>query len=312
MMEKFELPQFAGESCCPNIGEVLSSVITYIDRQQQSGSRELPLTGVSTGFPEIDRLTLGLQAGELVVIAGRPGSGRYALALKVVEHIAGTLGQPVVFHSLTNTAEEVGLRLLSSTSGVDSYRMRTGQLDESEWQKISTGLATMHSAPLAIESNPRGDFESCIERTRQHTKHFGRPPGLIVVDDFHAFRFAAPPPTLDEARQVALCSLRQLAGELAAPLLILSQLDARIDRRPDLNPCLIDLPRSGCIEAKADTILLLSRDYEFEDDQTKGTPRRYGIRIHEAKSRFDYWGQCRITLSEDALPTSLFWGACSA
>jgi len=309
MMENFELPQLAGERCRPNIGEVLSSVITHIDRQHQSGSSELPLMGVSTGFPEIDRLTLGLQVGELIVIAGRPGSGRYALALKIVEHIAGTLGQPVVFHSLTNTPEEVGLRLLSSTSGVDSYRMRTGQLNESDWQNISTGLATLHSAPLAIESNPRGDFESCIERTRQHAKHFGRPPGLIVVDDFQAFRFAGIHPTLDEARQVALCSLRQLAGELAAPLLILSQLDARIDRRPDLNPCLIDLPRSGSIEAKADTILLLNRDYEFEYAQPEGAPRRYEIRIHQAKSRFDYSRQCSITLSDDALPTSLCWGS---
>lgn len=309
MMENFELPQLASEYCHADIGEVLSSVVSQIDRQQQSGSSELPLTGVSTGFPEIDRLTLGLQVGELVVIAGRPGCGRYVLALKIVEHIAGGLGRPVVFHSLTNTAEEVGLRLLSSASGVDSYRMRTGQLDDSEWQKISTGLATLHSAPLAIESNPRGDFESCSERTRQHAKHFGRPPGLIVVDDFQAFRFAGKHPSLDEARQVALCSLRQLAGELAAPLLILSQLDARIDHRPELKPCLIDLPRSGCIEAKADTILLLSRDYEFEDDQTKGTPRRYGIRIHQAKSRFDYSWQCSIALSDDALPTSLCWGS---
>lgn len=111
-MENFELPQLTGESCKPNIAEILSAIVTQIDHQQQSGSSELPLTGVSTGFPEIDALTLGLQAGELILLAGRPGRDAMPWHLKFVEHIAGTLGLPVVFHSLTNPLKEVGLRLL--------------------------------------------------------------------------------------------------------------------------------------------------------------------------------------------------------
>lgn len=309
-MENFELPQLAGESCRPNIAEILSSVVTKIDHQQQSGSSELPLTGVSTGFTEIDHLTLGLQPGELIVVAGRPGSGRYALSLKFIEHIAGTLALPVVFHSLTNSMEEVGLRLLSSVAGVDSYRMRTGQLDELEWTELSAGVAKLHNAPLAIEANHRGDFESCIERTRQHAKHFGLPPGLIVIDDFQAFKFARKQCGSGEARQDALNKLRQLAVELTAPLMILSQLDARIDRRPDVNPCLSDLPRSGNIEAAADTILLLKRDYDYEFEvlQPDEPPRQCMIEVHEAKSRFDYFGRCRISLPSGAMSISLCWG----
>ena len=309
-MENFELPQLAGESCRPNIAEILSAVVTQIDHQQQSGSSELPLTGVSTGFPEIDALTLGLQAGELILLAGRPGSGRYALALKFVEHIAGTLGLPVVFHSLTNPIKEVGLRLLSSASGVDSYRMRTGQLDELEWSELSAGLAKLHNAPLAIEANHRGDFELCIERTRQHAKRCGRPPSLIVIDDFQAFTFLGKQCSPGEARQDALNRLRELAVELEAPLLILSQLDSRIDRRPDLNPCLSDLPKSGNIEAVADTILLLKRDYDYELGvlQPHETSRPCRIEIHEAKSRFDYFGRRRIDLFTGAAPISLCWG----
>lgn len=312
-MEDFELPQLASECCHPNIGEVLSSVVSQIDRQLKSGSGELLLTGVSTGFPEIDRLTLGLQAGELIVIAGRPGSGRYALALKIVEHIAGTLGQPVVFHSLTNTVEEVGLRLLSCTSGVDSYRMRTGQLDESDWQNISSGLASLHSALLAIESNPRGDIEFFIERTRQHAKHFGRPLGLIVIDDFHAFSFVGNQCNLSEARFNALGALHDLAVDLNTPLLILSQLDALVDRRHDIKPSLADLPRSGFIEAVADTILLLHRDYdhEFDVNPPRG-PRQCFIKIHQAKSRFDFSGECQIPLAKGLMPIHLHWGTQSA
>ena len=313
-MEEFEMSQFGGEPCRPNIAEVLSSVVAQIDHQQQSGSSELTLTGISTGFPEIDQLTLGLQPGELIVVAGRQGSGRYALALKIVEHIAGALGLPVVFHSLTNPIEEVGLRLLSSVSGVDSYRMRIGQLDDLEWQELSAGLAKLHNAPLAIEANHRGDFESCIERTRQHAKHFGRPLGLIVIDDFQAFTFLGKQCALGEARQDALNRLRKLAVELAAPLMILSQLDARIDRRPDLNPCLSDLPRSGNIEAAADTILLLKRDYdyEFEELQPDENSRPCRIEIHEAKSRFDYLGRCIISLPKGAMSISLCWGTTNA
>lgn len=309
-MENFELPQLTGESCKPNIAEILSAIVTQIDHQQQSGSSELPLTGVSTGFPEIDALTLGLQAGELILLAGRPGSGRYALALKFVEHIAGTLGLPVVFHSLTNPLKEVGLRLLSSASGVDSYRMRTGQLDDAEWTELSAGMAKLHKAPLAIEANHRGDFEFCIERTRQHAKHFGSPPGLIVIDDFQAFTFLGKQCSLGEARQDALYRLRELAVELEAPLLILSQLDARIDRRPVLNPCLSDLPKSGNIEAVADTILLLKRDYDYELGvlQPHATSLPCRIEIHEAKSRFDYFGHRRIDLFTGAAPISLCWG----
>ena len=313
-MENFEMPQLMGESCRPNISEILSSVVTKIDHQQQAGSSEFPLAGISTGFPEIDQLTLGLQPGELIVVAGRPGSGRYALSLKFIEHIAGTLGLPVVFHTLTNPIEEVGLRLLSSVSGVDSYRMRTGQLNDLEWKELSAGVARLHNAPLAIEANHRGDFESCIERTRQHAKHFGRPLGLIVIDDFQAFTFLGKQCALGEARQDALNRLRKLAVELAAPLMILSQLDARIDRRPDLNPCLSDLPRSGNIEAAADTILLLKRDYdnEFGELQPDEPSRPCRIEIHQAKSRFDYLGRCRISLPKGAMSISLCWGATNA
>lgn len=309
-MENFELPQLAGESCRPNIAEILSAVVTQIDHQQQSGSSKLPLTGVSTGFPEIDALTLGLQAGELILLAGRPGSGRYALALKFVEHIAGTLGLPVLFHSLTNPIKEVGLRLLSSASSVDSYRMRTGQMEDAEWTELSAGIANLHNAPLAIEAIHRGDFELCIERTRQHAKHFGRPPGLIVIDDFQAFTFLGKQCSSGEARQDALNQLRELAVELEAPLLILSQLDARIDRRPDLNPCLSDLPRSGNIEAAADTILLLKRDYDDEISQRQPTKSscQCMIEIQIAKSRFDYFGRCRISLPTGAMSISLCWG----
>lgn len=309
-MENFELAQLAGESCRPNIAEILSSVVTKIDHQQQSGSRELPLSGVSTGFPEIDQLTRGLQPGELIVVAGRPGSGRYVLSLKFIEYIAGTLGLPVVFHSLSNPIEEVGLRLLSSVSGVDSYRMRTGQLNDLEWKELSAGLAKLHNAPLAIEANHRGDFESCIERTRQHAKQFGRPPGLIVIDDFQAFTFLGKQCASGEVRQDALNRLRKLAVELAAPLMILSQLDARIDRRPDLNPCLSDLPRSGNIEAVADTILLLKRDYDYEISQRQPTESSSQCMIETqiAKSRFDYFGRCRISLPIGATSISLCWG----
>ncbi len=309
-MEEFEMSQFGGEPCRPNIAEVLSSVVAQIDHQQQSGSNELPLTGVSTGFSDIDRLTLGLQPGELIVVAGRPGSGRYALSLKFIEHIAGVLGLPVVFHSLANPIEEVGLRLLSSVSGVDSYRMRTGQLDDLEWTELSAGLAKLHNAPLAIEANHRGDFESCIERTRQHVKQFGRPPGLIVIDDFQAFTFLGKQFTSGEARQDALDRLRKLAVELDAPMMILSQLDARIDRRPDTNPCLSDLPRSGNIEALADTILLLKRDYEDELGtlRPQEPPGQCGIEIYTAKSRFDYLGRCRVNLPTGAMSIALCWG----
>lgn len=313
-MENFEMPQLMGESCWPNISEILSSVVTKIDHQQQAGSSELPLTGISTGFPEVDQLTLGLQPGELIVVAGRPGSGRYALSLKFIEHIAGTLGLPVVFHTLTNPIEEVGLRLLSSVSGVDSYRMRTGQLNDLEWKELSAGVARLHNAPLAIEANHRGDFESCAERTRQHAKHFGQPPGLIVIDEFQAFSSTGKHCSSGDARQEALYRLRELAVELAAPVIILSQLDARLDRRPDLNPCLSDLPRSGNIEAAADTILLLKRDYdyEFEELQPDENSRPCRIEIHEAKSRFDYLGRCIISLPKGAMSISLCWGTTNA
>lgn len=312
-MEKIEFPQLDGNSCCPNISEILSFVVTQIDDRQQSKSSELPLTGVSTGFPELDRLTLGLQPGELIVVGGRPDSGRYALALKFVEHIAGKLRQPVVFHSLTNTAEEVALRLLSNISGVSSYRMRTGQLHDNDWQKLSVGMSILHDAPLAIESIQRNNFEHCIEQTRSYVKNVGRPLGLIVIDDFHAFSFVGSQCSLSEARFNALSVLHDLAVDLNTPLLILSQLDAQVDRRHNIKPSLADLPRSGFIEAVADTILLLHRDYDHEFDVNPSLgPRQCFIKIHEAKSHFDFSGECRIPLADGLMPISLHWGTQSA
>lgn len=253
-------------------------------------------------------MTLGLQPGELIVIAGRPGSGRYALALQLTAYVAGHLRQPVIFHSLTNETSEFGLRLLSVVAGLDSYRMRAGELDETDWEKISSALSILHEAPLCIEENRAGDLDRCLERTEQFLNCFNDNRGLVIIDDFHVFSFQRNNSSLDDQRQFALQKLRNLSKTLNVPLVILSQLDPRVDRRPDRLPFLSDLPRSGNIEAYADTVLLLNHGtFSILNGSVEAEPREL-IGITQAKSRFDFGGTCYIALDSGGSPMSRYWG----
>ena len=282
-------------------------VLEQIDKNGLSENGQPLITGVPTGFPELDRITLGMQAGELIVIGARPGNGGYAFVLNVILNVATGSKLPVVFFSLTNTPDEVGLRLLALASNLDSYQLRTGRLTDVDWKAISVGVGCLHDAPIAIESLTGGQLDTMLDLARQYHSGVGGRLGLVVIDDFQAFGFDTSSACGRDAGMCALWSVRKLAEELGTPVLILSQLDAQVEKRRDKHPLLCDLPRSSLLDAIADAIWLLYRPSYYE---VPSPPDAAAVQIDLciAKSRQDYEGICQLSFSGNSLPTSLYWG----
>jgi replicative DNA helicase len=252
------------------IQPVLARVIERVDflyRQENKSD----VTGLSTGFYELDKLTAGLQEGELVIVAGRPSMGKTAFALNIAEHVAVGHGIPVAIFSMEMAASQLATRLLGSIARVDQQKLRTGRLGDEEWSHLSTAMSKLHEAPMFIDET--GGLNSLELRTRSRRIHrqCGK-LGLIVVDYLQLM--SATSEGENRATEVSEItrSLKSLAKELKAPVVALSQLNRALESRTEKRPMMSDLRESGAIEQDADLILFVYRDevYSPDKEESKG------------------------------------------
>ncbi len=252
------------------IQPVLARVVERIDflyRQENKSD----VTGLSTGFYDLDKLTAGLQEGELVIVAGRPSMGKTAFALNIAENVAVGHGIPVAIFSMEMAASQLASRLLGSIARVDQTKMRTGNLGDEEWSHLSTAMAKLHEAPIFIDET--GGLNALELRTRARRIHrqCGK-LGLIVVDYIQLM--SATSEGENRATEVSEItrSLKSLAKELKAPVVALSQLNRALESRTEKRPMMSDLRESGAIEQDADVILFVYRDevYSPEKPEAKG------------------------------------------
>jgi replicative DNA helicase len=226
------------------------------------------VTGVPTGFLDLDRLTAGLQASDLVIIAARPSMGKTALALNIAAY-AATMAEPrvgVAFFSLEMSKEQLGLRLLCSEARVDSAKARTGYLGERDFPKLAQAAATLSEAPIFIDDN--SDTSSIVlkAKCRRLMRERNSNLGLIIIDYLQLMR---PSKAIDNRSQELgemSRSLKALAKELKVPVIALSQLNRQVETRPDRRPLLADLRESGAIEQDADVIAFIYRDEMYHRD----------------------------------------------
>jgi len=222
------------------------------------------VTGVPTGFTELDRLTSGLQPSDLIVIAGRPSMGKTALALNIARHAAVDADVSVGIFSLEMNKAQLGMRLLCSEARVDSQKMRSGFLSERDWPSLTRAAGTISEAPIFIDDTAA---ISAIElRAKSRRLKRDQNLGLIIVDYLQLMRGSHGSERREQEISEISGSLKALAKELNVPVVALSQLNRRVEERHDKRPQLADLRESGAIEQDADVIAFIYRDEVYHPD----------------------------------------------
>jgi replicative DNA helicase len=247
-----------------HVGPVMDAVLHRID---ELASRKVQddVTGLSTGFKELDKMTTGMQAGELIVVAARPSMGKTALALNIVEHVALEKRKAVAFFSLEMANEQLGVRLLSSVSRLNQQRVKVGRLNEGEWGKVHDARNRLHEAAIYLDEEGSLSANELRSRARAIHRECGG-LGLVVVDYLQLMQTSGK--SDNRAQEVAEISraLKMLAKELCCPVIALSQLNRGLEQRPNRRPIMSDLRDSGGIEQDADWILFIYRDEVYNPD----------------------------------------------
>ena len=247
------------------LGEVVERIETLYNRDDPSA-----VTGVPTGFADLDEKTSGLQPGDLIIIAGRPSMGKTALALNITEHVALDAKMPVAVFSMEMGASQLALRLIGSVGRLDQHKLRTGRLAAEDWEKLSAALGRLSEAPIMIDETPALNAIEVRSRARRLAKTYGK-LGLVVVDYLQLMQAS----TQGENRATEISeisrAMKSLAKELKVPVVALSQLNRSLEQRPNKRPVMSDLRESGAIEQDADVILFIYRDEVYNpDSQDKG------------------------------------------
>jgi replicative DNA helicase len=248
------------------IREVLVDVMDRIDTLYHS---ETALTGVATGFHDLDQKTSGLQPSDLIIVAGRPSMGKTAFAMNVVEQAAIKEKLAVAVFSMEMPAEQLTMRMLSSLGRIDQHKVRTGKLGDDDWPRLTSALELLNSTEIYIDDTPALTPTDLRARCRRLKRE--KNLGLVVVDYLQLMQ--VPGTKENRATEISEISrgLKALAKEIRVPLVALSQLNRSLEQRQDKRPVMSDLRESGAIEQDADVILFIYRDEVYnEDSKDKG------------------------------------------
>jgi replicative DNA helicase len=249
----------------PLLGEVVERMEVLLGRDSQSD-----ITGVATGFVDLDRMTSGLQPGDMIVVAGRPSMGKTAFALNIAEHVGVDLRLPVAIFSLEMSGPQLATRFLSSVGRIDQSKLRTGRLTDDEWDRMTVALGKLHEAPIHIDESGAINATDLRARARRLHRQFGK-LGLIVIDYIQLMSSSRD--NENRATEISEISraIKALAKELQVPIVALSQLSRKVEERNDKRPLMSDLRESGAIEQDADIIIMMYREeYYKPDTQDKG------------------------------------------
>ena len=241
-----------------SMDKLVVALLDRVNELHENGAEEV--TGVRTGFYELDRMTAGLQKGDLLVLAARPSMGKTAFALNIAEHVAVHEGLPVLVFSMEMGASQLALRLVGSLGRIDQQHLRTGRLDNSEWERLTGAVEQLGKVQLLIDETAGLTSSELRARARRMARQFGT-LGLIVIDYLQLMSGSSGS---DENRATELGEisrgLKSLAKELQCPVLALSQLNRSVESRNDKRPMMSDLRESGAIEQDADIIMFIYRD----------------------------------------------------
>ena len=246
-------------------------VVDLLDRVQEMADNPVDVTGVPTGFVDLDRMTSGLQAGDLVVLAARPSMGKTSFAVNIAEHVALNEGLPVAVFSMEMGAAQLAVRIVGSIGRVNQGNLRTGKLTDEEWPRLSEAIERLRTVSLHIDETPGLTPSELRANARRLARQCGK-LGLIVVDYLQLMSGSGSAASSDNrATELGEISrgLKMLAKELQCPVIALSQLNRSVEQRTDKRPMMSDLRESGAIEQDADIIMFIYRDDYYNKESNE-------------------------------------------
>lgn len=260
-----ELSQYQKVRDFTHVSEVLE---TTFDRIEQLYASEGNLTGVPTGFSELDKMTSGFQKSDLIIVAARPSVGKTAFALNVAQNVAVRAGIPVAIFSLEMSKDQLVQRMLCAEAYIDGHKLRNGALDAEDWPKLSMGVSTLANAPIYIDDSPGITVSEMRSKLRRLKLEHGL--GLVMIDYLQLIhgRRSSGENRQQEISEISRM-LKQLARELEVPVIALAQLSRSVEQRQDKRPMLSDIRESGSIEQDADIVAFLYRDDYYDPESEK-------------------------------------------
>ena len=246
------------------IKDVLNETLSDIDRLSQQSE---DITGLPTGYREFDKMTAGLQPDNLIILAARPAVGKTAFALNIAQNVATSTDTSVAIFSLEMSAESLVNRMLCAEGSINANHLRTGQLDEGEWQNLIVAMGALSYTSIFIVDTPGIKMAEIRAKCRRLAKEKGN-LGLVVIDYLQLIEGSNKESRQQEVSEISR-QLKKLAKELSVPILALSQLSRGVEQRQDKRPVLSDIRESGSIEQDADIVAFLYRDDYYERGESK-------------------------------------------
>ena len=246
------------------IKDVLNETLSDIDRLSQQSEG---ITGLPTGYREFDKMTAGLQPDNLIILAARPAVGKTAFALNIAQNVATSTDTSVAIFSLEMSAESLVNRMLCAEGSINANHLRTGQLDEGEWQNLIVAMGALSNTSIFIDDTPGIKMAEIRAKCRRLAKEKGN-LGLVVIDYLQLIEGSNKESRQQEVSEISR-QLKKLAKELSVPILALSQLSRGVEQRQDKRPVLSDIRESGSIEQDADIVAFLYRDDYYERGESK-------------------------------------------
>ncbi|OIO79673.1 MAG: replicative DNA helicase [Hydrogenophilales bacterium CG03_land_8_20_14_0_80_62_28] len=288
----FEIKE-AGAKSSQGFQPLQPLLVEVVNRIDELYNRDNPsdITGIATGFADLDSKTSGLQPGDLIVVAGRPSMGKTALSLNIAENVALDANLPVAVFSMEMGATQLVMRMLGSIGRLDQHKMRTGRIAEEDWHKLTTALGRLSEVPMFIDETPGLTAMEVRARARRLARQNDGKLGLIVIDYIQLMSGNGKGENRATEISDISRSLKSLAKELHVPVIALSQLNRSLEQRPNKRPVMSDLRESGAIEQDADVILFIYRDEVYNQD----SPDKGSAEIIIGKQRNGPIGTVRLT-----------------
>jgi replicative DNA helicase len=251
---------------------------TY-ERIEFLSQRRGDVTGIPSGYPDLDKMTSGFQRSDLIILAARPSVGKTAFALNVAQNVAARAGETVAIFSLEMAASQLVQRMICAEGNLDASRMRTGWLEEDDWQKLTMAIGTLAKAPIYIDDTPGITVQDIRAKCRRLQAEKGL--GLIVIDYLQLIQGRGRGENRQQEVSEISRTLKGIARELNVPIIALSQLSRSVEQRQDKRPMMSDIRESGSIEQDADIVAFLYRDDYYD----KETENKNVIEVIIAKQR---------------------------
>jgi replicative DNA helicase len=287
--------QIAGRTSGQNFVSLKNIIPSAFDTVEKLYKRKEHITGVPTGYFEIDKMTAGLQPSDLVILAGRPSMGKTALAMNIAQYAALVEKVGVGIFSLEMSREQLAMRLLSSVGRIDSHRIRTGKLHVDDWPKLTRAVGQLSGAPIYIDDTPAISILEMRAKIRRLASQYDI--GLILVDYLQLMRGRGPIENRTQEISEISRSLKALAKEYKVPVLALSQLNRGLESRTDKRPMMSDLRESGAIEQDADVICFIYRDEVY--NKSEENPEKGFAEIIIGKQRNGPTGSVKLTFLKE-------------